>query len=142
MDNTTRKGFVGLAVYRLAEKLADEIWELVAGWNHLARDTVGKQIIRAADSVGANIAEGAGRGTYKDNRHFVDMARGSLCETIHWLRRSYQRRLLPEGQITRLKAVLDELSPRLNAYRNSLNRRSTPLAAAPRSNKNQITNNK
>jgi four helix bundle protein len=52
----------------LSEKLADEIWKVVHGWQPLAQDTLGKQIIRSADSMGANIAEGIGRGSYSENR--------------------------------------------------------------------------
>jgi four helix bundle protein len=56
--------FQELQVYQLAERLADEIWQIVNAWDSFAKDTVGKQIVRSADSIGANIAEGAGRGTY------------------------------------------------------------------------------
>ena len=52
--------FDELEVYQLAERLSDQIWAIVLRWNVFARDTVGKQLVRAADSVGANIAEGAG----------------------------------------------------------------------------------
>jgi four helix bundle protein len=45
-----------LQVYQLAEKLADKIWQIVQEWNQFAKDTMGKQIVRAADSIGANIA--------------------------------------------------------------------------------------
>ncbi len=83
------KSFEKLRVYELAELLADEIWRIVRKWDTFARDTVGKQIVRSADSIGANIAEGTGRGTYQDNRRFVRTARGSLYETRHWLRRAY-----------------------------------------------------
>lgn len=51
----------------MSEKLADQIWDIVLSWNHLATDTVGKQIIRSADSIGANIAEGSGRYNFQDN---------------------------------------------------------------------------
>jgi len=70
--------FQDLDVYRLAERPAEEIWQTVRDWEPLAKDTIGKQIIRAADSVGANIAEGIGRGSSQDNRRFIRIARGSL----------------------------------------------------------------
>ncbi len=78
-----RTNFETLRVYQLSEKLADLISEIVLEWNAFARDTVGKQLVKAADSVGANISEGTGRGTYIDNRRFVRIARGSLNETKH-----------------------------------------------------------
>ena len=114
------KGFEKLEVYRLAEELADKIWQITAAWSQFAKDTVGKQIVRSADSIGANIAEGSGRGSYQDNRRFVKIARGSLYETRHWLRRAYNRKLLTEEQINQIKPILDELAPRLNAYLNSI----------------------
>jgi len=58
-----RTNFETLEVYQVAENVADEIWDIVVGWAPLARDTVGEQLICAADSIGANIAEGAGRGS-------------------------------------------------------------------------------
>jgi len=44
--------------------LADEVWAAVSSWDRFAKDTAGKQIVRAADSIGANIAEGTGRGRF------------------------------------------------------------------------------
>jgi four helix bundle protein len=116
----SRQGFEGLRVYQLSEELSDEVWAVVMGWNHLAKDTVGKQLIRAADSIGANIAEGTGRGSFQDNRRFVRNARGSLYETRHWLRRAHQRRLLSSEAINAIRPLLDELGPKLNAYLRSI----------------------
>src|SRR6185369_16313260 len=115
-----KSAFENLKVYQLSEVLADEIWDVVMGWDRFARDTVGGQIVRAADSIGANIDEGSGRGSYQDNRRFIRMARGSLNETQHWLRRAYRRRLIPLQQIKVLKPLIDELAPRLNAYLKSI----------------------
>ncbi|MEG3972299.1 MULTISPECIES: four helix bundle protein [unclassified Microcoleus] len=116
----SQTNFQKLDVYKLAEKLADEIWNIVIKWDALAKDTVGKQIIRSADSIGANIAEGDGRGSYQDHRRFIKIARGSLYETKHWLRRAYTRQLLTSTQVETLKPIIDELSPRLNAYLKSI----------------------
>ena len=76
-----KTNFEKLQVYQLAEKLADEIWSVVRGWDYFAKDTVGRQIVKAADAIGANLAEGSGRGSVLDNRRFVKIARVSLYET-------------------------------------------------------------
>ena len=76
-----RTAFEKLRVYQLSEKLADEIWDIALCWDGFAKDTIGKQVVRSADSIGANIAEGSGRGSYQDNRRFIRTARASLNET-------------------------------------------------------------
>jgi four helix bundle protein len=115
-----KTNFENLRVYKLSEDLADEVWRIVRKWDSFCRDTVGKQLVRAADSVGANIAEGTGRGTFQDNRRFVRTARGSLYEVRHWLRRSFKRALLTEEETNKLKPLIDNLSPMLNAYLKSI----------------------
>lgn len=116
----SKTNFEELRVYQVAETLSDQIWDVVSNWNNLARDTVGKQVIGSADSIGANIAEGSGRGTAVDNRRFLCMARGSLYETQHWLRRAYRRNLLSQVQTDALKVLISELAPVLNAYMRSV----------------------
>jgi four helix bundle protein len=120
LEAAMAKSFEELRVYQQAEELADLVWDIVIAWQVLAKDTVGKQMIRAADSIGANIAEGHGRGSYQDNRRFVRIARGSLYETRHWLRRAYCRKLLSDEQVQKLKAIVENLGPPLNAYLKSI----------------------
>jgi len=117
-----RTNFENLRVYVLAEQLADAVWNTVPRWETFARDTVGKQLVRAADSIGANIAEGSGRGSVQDYRRFLRVARGSLCETQHWLRRAFCRGLLTHAQVESLKVIVDSLAPTLNAYLRSIGR--------------------
>lgn len=130
-----RTNFENLRVYVLAEQLADQVWNTVRIWDTFARDTVGKQLVRAADSIGANIAEGSGRGSDQDYRRFLRVARGSLCETQHWLRRAFRRQLLTPSQVDCLKTIVDSLAPTLNAYLRSIGRRCpqdrSPKAEAP-----------
>ena len=108
--------FENLKVYQLSEQLADEIWEIVIKWDQLPRNTVGQQIVRSADGIGACIAEGSGRGTAQDNRRFIGIARGSLYETEHWLRRAFRRKLLAKAQTDNLKEIVDNLTAALNGY--------------------------
>ncbi len=108
-----KSDFENLMVYQMSETLADEIWDVVLGWDRFARDTVGGQIVRAADSIGTNIAEGSGRGSFQDNRRFIRIARGSSKETQHFLRRAYNRKLLDENQVNKIKPLVDNLAPML-----------------------------
>jgi four helix bundle protein len=112
-------------VYQLAEQIADLAWEVVLKWDNLAQFTVGRQFINAADSMGANIAEGAGRGSTAENKRFAKIARGSLFEVKHWLRRAYKRGLLSEKEIAAFQQLIDELTPKLSAYINSIGKSAT-----------------
>jgi four helix bundle protein len=115
-----KSNFENLRVYKLAEEISDRIWKIVLEWDSFAKSTIGHQLVRAADSVGANIAEGEGRGSYADNRRFVRTARGSLNETKHFLRRAFQRGLIKREEVQNLKPLIDELGPKLNAYLRSI----------------------
>jgi len=118
-----RTHFERLRVYQLAEELADTIWDLVICWRVFARETLGRQMVRCVDGVGANLAEGSGRGSAADNRRFVRIARGSLYETKHWLRRAYRRRLLTPEETQTLRTTVDDLTRTLNGYLRSLDDR-------------------
>jgi four helix bundle protein len=110
-----------LQIYQLSKRLGDEIWKIASSWNGFAKDTLGKQIVRSVDSIGANIAEGSGRGSAKDNSRFLKMARGSLYETRHWLFCAKDRNLLTDEQIKRISPLIKELLPKLNSYLRMVN---------------------
>jgi four helix bundle protein len=114
--------FEELRVFQLAEELGDLVWEIVVSWDYFAKETVGKQLVKAADSVGANIAEGAGRGAPKENQRFVRISRGSLNETKFWLRRTLKRDLIRSDQLEQLQKIIGELASSLNAYLKSIGR--------------------
>ena len=108
-----------LRIYRLAEQISERVWELAIKWSYFEKDTVGKQLIRAADSIGANIAEGYGRHHANDNIRFLFIARGSLQETKVWLIRAVKRKLLKQEMFDELIGSLNALAPQLNAFINS-----------------------
>lgn len=103
-------------MYQLAELFSDEIWDLVLIWDYFAKDTVGKQLSRAADSIGANIAEGFGRFHYKENKNFCYFSRGSLIETKSWLRKSKTRKLITAEQFDSFITKLELIHLKLNIY--------------------------
>jgi four helix bundle protein len=70
------ESFQQLQVYELAEKISNEIWLIVKKGDEFTKDRMGQQIVRSADSVGANIAEGHGGYSCQDNQRFVKIARG------------------------------------------------------------------
>jgi four helix bundle protein len=87
-----------LEVFKLSEAISDAIWRVVADWGWFEKATIGKQITRAADSIGGNIAEGYGRYSFRENVQFCHYARGSLFETKYFVRRTYSRGILNEEQ--------------------------------------------
>ncbi len=105
-----------LEVYTLSEAFGDDIWALVSSWDYFAKDTVGKQFTRAADSISANIAEGFGRYHYKENKNFCYFSRGSVIETKSWLKKSNTRQLITPDQYQSLLNKLEIIHIKLNAY--------------------------
>jgi four helix bundle protein len=102
-------------VYQRAESVADQAWELVARWEWFPKKVVGLQLTRAADSIGANIAEAGGRFHPNDVRNYFYYARGSLQETKYWLRRAQRRQLLDDQTLASLTLELDQLAREINA---------------------------
>ncbi len=45
-----------LNIFRISQDLAETLWDIVYKWNQFERITVGTQLIRAVDSISANIA--------------------------------------------------------------------------------------
>jgi four helix bundle protein len=115
-------GFDDLVLLKQAELLCDEIWELTAHWGSFARETVGGQLVRAADSIGANMAESYGRYSYGEKIQFLYYSRGSLYETKYWLNRASHRGLVPATDAARIAQELEKLARGINAFVGNLKR--------------------
>jgi four helix bundle protein len=109
-----------LRVLREAESVADAVWKEVVGWDPFARKVVGGQLARAADSIGANIAEAFGRFHYGEKLQFLYYARGSLFETKYWLNRTMARALIASDQVQDHATRLTDLARQLNSFAQSL----------------------
>jgi four helix bundle protein len=109
-----------LEIYREAMRIGEVIWDLVGGWSFFAKDTVGKQVVRSADSIAANISEGYGRFHFKENQKFCYYSRGSAQETQTWIEKGVRRDLIPDNTARELYSDLDVFKKRLNAYIRSI----------------------
>lgn len=112
--------FEDLQVLKSAEEIADSIWKKVVEWDEFAKDVVGKQIARSADSIGANIAESVGRYNFGEKLQFLYYSRGSLFETKYWLNRTRERSLMSPEDVQKYAGSLTTLARQLNAFANGL----------------------
>jgi four helix bundle protein len=109
-----------LQTYQLAMEMADKIWDIVIKWDYFAKDAVGKQLVKAADSIAANLSEGYGRFYYKENKQFCYYSRGSLYETKTWLTKAHNRKLLTDDDFAAFQKNIDTIGIKLNNYINSI----------------------
>jgi four helix bundle protein len=114
------KSINDLEIYREAMRIGEVIWDLVADWPFFAKDTVGRQVVRAADSIAANLSESYGRYHFKENQKFCYYSRGSAQETQTWIEKSVRRNLIPDDAARDLYRDLDTFIKRLNAYIRSI----------------------
>jgi len=77
--------FEKLDVWQESINLADDVYGITQSFPADERFGLTSQMRRSAVSVSANIAEGSGRGTNRDFVRFVEIAFGSLMETISHL---------------------------------------------------------
>lgn len=106
--------------YNQAMEIGEEVWDVVTRWKFFEKDTVGKQLVRAVDSIAANLSEGLGRYHYRERKNFGYYSRGSLFETKTWLTKARNRNLLEQAKFDLIIAKLDIIGKMLNGYIKSI----------------------
>ena len=109
-----------LQVYQKAMDIADKVWNIVLKWNYFEKDTMGKQLVRAIDSVVANLSEGFGRFHYKETKNFTYYSRGSLFETKTWLNKAKKRGLISEDDFIHFSNEINVIGKMINNYIKSI----------------------
>jgi len=105
-----------LNVYKQSMEIAERIWSIVIDWDFFAKDTIGKQLVKAADSISANLSEGFGRYHFRENMHFGYYSRGSLYETKTWLIKAHNRELIRKEDFDTFMEQIEKIGVRLNNY--------------------------
>ena len=83
---------------------------------------LGDQVLRAARSSTANLAEGYGRFHYMDNAKFCSNARGSCWEVLDHLITAQDEDLIPDEMLKRGRELVNTAVKLVNGYMNYLKR--------------------
>ena len=112
-DDITKDPLWSLEAYRLGLFIAEIGWHDVIALNKnpLTR-SLANQLIRALDSISANIAEGYSRSTGKDRARFYEYSLGSAREARDWYYKA--RRVLREEVVEHRIALLTKIIKMLN----------------------------
>ena len=105
-----------LEVYNLAIEVAENVFSVASMWDKIHLNTIGYQLIRSSDSIAANISEGYGRFSFKENKQFCYFAQGSLFETKTWLLKASKRGIIKKEVYDKIFSELEMLHIKLNAY--------------------------
>ncbi len=103
-----------ISAYKIAFNLSNYIWDIIIKWDYFQKETVGKQYVKAIDSISANIAEGFGRYNKNDKIRFYRISFGSLKECFDWNEKSKVRKLLTEQEYNYIFKELNKLPYELN----------------------------
>lgn len=101
-------------------ELGEVIYEIIIEWDYFHKDTMGKQLLRAVDSIASNLSEGIGRYHYKERKNFGYYSRRSLFETKTWLTKANNRKLITDDLYLRMISDIDIIGIKLNNYINSI----------------------
>ena len=100
--------------YRESFALSNFVWNIIIHWDYFEKDTLGKQFVRATDSISANIAEGFGRFSKKDKIRFYYYSLGSVYECIDWNNKCSERNTISQEEHAHIKKVLESLPREIN----------------------------
>lgn len=114
--------FEKLIVYQKAIDFCDRICQTTQGFPRGFYFLV-DQLNRAALSISTNIAEGNGRFTVRDRKHFFGIARGSVQECIPLLELTRRRGLIDAPSHSRFKSDLEEIAKMISGLINALDKK-------------------
>lgn len=114
------KSFYELWDWNEAERLADEIYLITSKFPVEERYGLTSQLRSAVVSVFSNIAEGSGRGSFKDYVRFLINARGSIQEVLAQLHFSRTRKYITPEEYEKMFRRYNHLAASINNHIKSL----------------------
>lgn len=127
------KGFTELDCYKNGRILRKSISELAGKLPKDEKYELVSQIKRSSRSVTANIAEGYGRYTYSDTRHFFIISRGSVTETMEHLTTAFDENYITNDELIVELEKCEVIFKLINGFIAYLDRSKKIQKAAPNS---------
>lgn len=112
----TVRDFKDLLVWKLARELRVQIYVLVRNFPQEERFALNTQMRRAAQSIGANIAEGFGRYSYRENIQYCRQARGFAFEVRDHLVTAVDAEFITQEEYAQSDALAQRVIQTLNGY--------------------------
>jgi four helix bundle protein len=116
MDKFT---FFDLRVYQEAKELVKSVYTLLDKFPKYETYALGDQLRRAVTSVPSNIAEGSGRFSIKEKIHFIEIAYGSLTETLCQLDIANDLNYITDEEFANVKEIINVIVKQLSGLRAS-----------------------
>lgn len=110
------RGFKALNCWKEGRELRKQISKLVKLFPESEKYLLNSQTTRAARSVTNNMAEGYGRFTYTDTRHFFVQSRGSLTEILDHLSIAVDENYIDEEQANTIEMQCEKVFKLINGY--------------------------
>jgi four helix bundle protein len=110
-----------MPLWQEAQSFADMVSDVAVGLpRRVDAEVIGRQVMRAAGSVPANIAEGYGRYSQPAYRNYLGIARASLFEVVSWIDLLSRRKLIAQAELEALTAQADKVGRMLTVRMRSL----------------------
>ena len=123
VSETPPRSHRDLKVWQIALDVTETLYRITSEWPKHEQYGLTSQVRRAAVSVPANIAEGAGRRTPGEFVHFVGIARGSLAELETLLIIAHRLEYIDQAVFDAVSSDLFELGRMSTGLLRSLNER-------------------
>ena len=121
--------FFDLQAYKEAKLLVKEVYQLLEKFPKYEVYALGDQLRRAVVSVPSNIAEGSGRGSVKEKIHFLEIAYGSLTETLCQIDIAHDLGYITDNEFNNIQEKIDKIGKLLSGLRNSFKKQLYPLTS-------------
>ena len=95
-----KKSFQDLKIWQVAMEMFEMVCEDVSKWprTQISR-AIEYQVLKSSGSMGANVAEGYGRGVPGEFEQFLRYGRGSSAETEDWLLKAQKQHLISSERL-------------------------------------------